>query len=1094
MADLNFPLNPQVGDTYSIGNRTWVWNGSGWALQSGIISTNPFIVVSAQVTTTTNSTSTTSGALIVAGGAGFGGDIYSRNIYGANIYSNGNQVITTATLAGYGVSELFAGTDTAVSANIGSIVVWNTSTLQSVTNRGAITTNAVSIKNTTTATSTNTGALTVVGGVGIGEKLVTGGDATIGFSKTNWIEVKGAASGATSIVGTGTDFNVNIDIVTKGNGKTTVQSTLASATTSNNALYVMGGVGIDKTLYASEIYDNSKRVLTSVSPVAGAGISITAVSTSGPNTTFTINGIGVNTLSGTTYIGVSTASGAVSITNLGVQTLTAGTDTAVSGSTGTITVWNTSTLQSVTNRGSVTNNAISITNASGSISTASGALQVAGGAGIGQNLYVGGLLNVKGPATFSDQVVFNGTATFIYSTNTYYTDNLIELHTTSTGVTTEWTFDDGQDIGLRFHYFNRTLATGTNAALVLSADEQYLEWFSSGAETGGVFTGTAVHGTFKTANVILNGTATNNNNSTTGALQVAGGVGIGSDLWVGGISGTASSTAVNQQAFIVNANGLGVNGDSYINGKVGISGNIVGGANISIAGISTVTGASYLNGAVTANSSLGVAGNFNVTGTTFLSGAATANSTLGVRGDFNVTGTTVLAGLTTVTNLTQSAGTNSGAFQVLGGVGIGGNLNVGGNIFVAGQINATVVGTISTASNLAGGAAGSIPYQTGFGLTSFFGPGTAGDILISTGGAQPKFVNTLTLAGTNVSTDYNTGALVVKGGVGIWGNLNVANTSYVASAQIITTATLNRFITQTNIIASTGTAVNTATGNVTVWSTASLQTVTDFGTTTTNRIVSSNATNSTSTTTGAIQTAGGVGVQKDVWIGGDLNVYGKVYLRGAGVTTLDGNTGTFNYVFINGTGTGLTVANNVTVGGIVTATSFVATGGISTVSGVLRVTNTIESTSTTTGALVVSGGTGIGGNLNVAGTATVAGSLEVGPVSQMNSDISAVVSTTATIALDTFAATAYRTAKYLVQAVDTGFTPNKVHVAELVVFHDNNGASTIPYLVTYGIGNNAGVLGTWDVVYSGGNIVLQFTPNYTPTALTVKSVRTSITT
>jgi hypothetical protein len=61
MADLNFPQNPAPGDTYSIGTRTWIWNGSGWALQSGIVSTNPFIVVSAQVTTTTNSTIEISG-------------------------------------------------------------------------------------------------------------------------------------------------------------------------------------------------------------------------------------------------------------------------------------------------------------------------------------------------------------------------------------------------------------------------------------------------------------------------------------------------------------------------------------------------------------------------------------------------------------------------------------------------------------------------------------------------------------------------------------------------------------------------------------------------------------------------------------------------------------------------------------------------------------------------------------------------------------------------------------------------------------------------------------------------------------------------
>ena len=82
MADLNFPTNPTIGQTYSIGSRTWVWNGTAWQLQSGIVSTNPFIVVSAEVTTSTQSTGTTSGALIVAGGVGIGGDV---NV-GGNIY------------------------------------------------------------------------------------------------------------------------------------------------------------------------------------------------------------------------------------------------------------------------------------------------------------------------------------------------------------------------------------------------------------------------------------------------------------------------------------------------------------------------------------------------------------------------------------------------------------------------------------------------------------------------------------------------------------------------------------------------------------------------------------------------------------------------------------------------------------------------------------------------------------------------------------------------------------------------------------------------------------------------------------------------
>ena len=32
---MNFPASPTVGDTYTLGSKTWVWNGSAWDLQSG---------------------------------------------------------------------------------------------------------------------------------------------------------------------------------------------------------------------------------------------------------------------------------------------------------------------------------------------------------------------------------------------------------------------------------------------------------------------------------------------------------------------------------------------------------------------------------------------------------------------------------------------------------------------------------------------------------------------------------------------------------------------------------------------------------------------------------------------------------------------------------------------------------------------------------------------------------------------------------------------------------------------------------------------------------------------------------------------------
>jgi hypothetical protein len=1185
MADLNFPQNPNPGDTYSIGSRTWIWNGSGWALQSGIVSTNPFIVVSAQVTTTTNSTSTNSGALIIAGGGGFGGDIWA-----ADIYSNGEQVVTTGTIGSFGVSAVQAGTDTAV-ANLGGnvVLVWNTSTLETVTSRGNSTTSTIRITNITASTGTDTGALIVAGGLGVG------GNANFG----NNVSAGGQYAG---------NYDSGYVIVTTASG--TLSTSTGLQFTGTDSRLTVGG----------SIFENTLRVLTSVTPIAGTAISVTSVSTAGGNTAFTINNtgvtsaagttylgvsastgdisftnLGVQTISGTTYLGVSASTGTITVTNLGVQTLTAGTGTAVSASTGTITVTSTDTLQSVTDRGDTTNQRIVITNATGASTTTDGALVVTGGVGIGQNLWVAGTANIVGRTTFSNEVVFNGTATFVLSTNTVYTDNILELHTTSSN--TAWTFDDGKDIGLRFRYFNRTLNTGTNAALVLSNSAQFLEWYGAGAEGENVFSGTQ-YGIFRTGGIRLTSADANIATTSSGALQVQGGVGIGGTQYIGGFGGVGNASTVSQQAFIVAAGGVGVYGASHFANAVGIGGNLtvtgtsvlsgqVSAVSLSVANNFTATGASTLNGAVTANSSLGVQGNFNVTGTSVLTGNVTATNNLSVGGNFDVTGTSVLTGITRITSTVDSASTDSGALIVNGGGGFGGNVNIGGsarvdgNLFVVGTINATVVGSISTATNIQGGAAGAIPVQTAFGATNFINPGAAGTILTSNGtGAIPSYQNTLTLASTVNAISTLTGALITLGGAGIGKDLWVGGDLYVGGQQALTTASVNQFANQTAIFAGTDTAVSTSTGNITIWNTSTLASVTDRGGITPTALVFTNQTQSTSTDTGALVISGGLGIGRSVTVGENLTVFGNINFQGQSGSGINGNTATFGSIVATGTNvTGLFVTGNASVGGNLTATTINVTGRSTlqdttaatltasnitvinnqTVNGTLNVggdfyttgtahligavyagsnvgiqgnlyttgTTTLAGSATAEGSLGVRGnfnvtGTsllvgnshvvgnlGVTGNFNVTGTttlsaitatvvrvtstATLTSDVNIGPSSQYTSYQSTTATTTATISLDSFASTEYRTVKYLVQVADTGVTPNKVHVAEFLVFHDNNGVSTQAYVIQYGIGSNTGELGIWDAVYNAGAITLQFTPNYIPGALTVKTVRTAIT-
>lgn len=115
--------------------------------------------------------------------------IASGSISGLSLYDNGNRVLTniqipngnsitgTVTISGNtatlhlsntGVTGIVAGTDTAINTTTGVVTIYDTSTLESVTQRGAITDQTIKISNMTASTSTLTGALVVTGGIGIG--------------------------------------------------------------------------------------------------------------------------------------------------------------------------------------------------------------------------------------------------------------------------------------------------------------------------------------------------------------------------------------------------------------------------------------------------------------------------------------------------------------------------------------------------------------------------------------------------------------------------------------------------------------------------------------------------------------------------------------------------------------------------------------------------------------------------------------------------------------------------------------------------------------------------------------------------------------
>ena len=531
----------------------------------------------------------------------------------------------------------------------------------------------------------------------------------------------------------------------------------------------------------------------------------------------------------------------------------------------------------------------------------SNSLYTAGGAWVDKSLVV------SGDSIFRGNVTFNGTSTFVYSTQTIYTDNILNLHIPPGGVDSQWTLDDGKDIGFRFHYY--TASTDTNAALVLANDTKYLEWYSSGAEGTSTFAGSS-YGTFKTGSIKLASGTGNAGNTSTGALTVLGGVGVSGGLYVGGtvtatsfvgaFAGTVSGTATSANNLTGGTAGqvpyqTGAGATSFYG--PGTAGQILVSAGTS-APTYTNTASIYVGNTVNAEkwatartvsfSGGDVTGSFNIDGSANVSNVALTIAADSVALGTDTTGNYVATatagtGISVAGSGSETAAitiTNLGVTGLTGGTGIATNgstgsvtltnvgvtsLTAGGGVTVSASTGSITLGfttstLVQTASNIAGGTAGQLHYQSAAGTTAFTGPGTAGQVLVSNGTSAPAYQNTLTLAGTTVSSSTTTGALVVAGGAGIGGDLNVGGT----------------------ITVGTGAAVLGSTGDLTL-------TATGGNVTTTNIVVISNTAGVTSAATGALRVAGGVGVGGGVFVGGTVTATSFV---GAFAGTVSGNADT----------------------------------------------------------------------------------------------------------------------------------------------------------------------------------------------------------
>jgi hypothetical protein len=882
-----------------------------------------------------------------------------------------------------------------------------------------------------------------------------------------------------------------------------------------------------------------------------------------------VEGTGIATTSTSTIGGLSLAGGMSVAKNI------------IVGSTATI--WGNSTLQGTLTVAGQTNLNANTAAAAGGV----GALVVAGGTYVGNNLYIAGTqtstantntnsfytaggIGVAKDGTFGGSVVITGnlsvlgTQTIVNSTATAIEAPVIDLGTNANDA--PLVGNDGYNKGLVIHYYDTQdnhMFVGRNNVSGNLVIRHNIDPGYNGAIPNADYTVNGSYASLDLLNLYAHGTV-DSQSTITGALQVAGGAGIGLSVYVGN-----TLTAATLYGRDLNAGQIvyaGVGGQLYssnvlnYNTTTGIltglittatnASNILGG---SLGNVLYQTGTNQTG--FVPNGTLGQVLLFDGTkpywGTPsgLTAGSATTSTNLagGTTGEIPYQTSPGQTGFSSnliwqnssntldstniwVTGNTNSTGTTTGALRVVGGAGIGGDLWVGGNVNIAGQLFFNGVGADQISSTTATFVNVAIT-GTGIALTvtnSVFVGGT----LYAIGESVLQGVTATVVTATSLTVGGN----ITVTGEGVFNGLT-ATVFTATSANIIGNETVSGNLSVTGLSTLGGLS-------------AGLSTITSI-------LVTGTAT-SVSAITGAIQVAGGVGIAKDLYVGGtanianitaavvtatlltattetvnylkvvnsatiqsltaaditatNVNVTGSLTVGGSQFTATGGftSTGTSNFSNLTAsvaTVTNLTVTNDETVGnnlnvsGLFTATTATVTGPLTansitvsttaTVNGKLVVTDSTNAIATNIGSITTLGGIGVtkdifvGGTINVGGisTGTVVPAIYSNDI-LLASYTSSVISGTSPQNLDTYSATTYRTARYLVQIVDG----SNIHISEIVLFHDG----TYVYKNEYGISTNNGELGTFDAALAANTITLNFTPN-NATAMTIKVVRLGIT-
>jgi hypothetical protein len=391
------------------------------------------------------------------------------------------------------------------------------------------------------------------------------------------------------------------------------------------------------------------------------------------------------------------------------------------------------------------------TNSTNATSTSDGAVRIQGGASVSKDLYVGGNL---------------------YAANIIgVTANVITVQDPLLFLAPDYTFPYNYDIGFYSAFTGNGLTTAGNVLqhTAVVRNEQTNTWtFASNLQLPGgghvVFDNNTVYDPIKAGNLELTVT-TAATSATTGALIVAGGAGIGGNIFH---TGTQLQTSASNYIFATTPTTV----DAFkaaTDLEIGAT-----------SGTFTINNPTVVGSQTTLTL-------FNTVADTINFGRA-ANITLGINA-----GTTTVQGNLTIQSVRKSTVYNDGALTISGGLGVDGNIFINDRYLDTAQSSALVFNTPTTIDAFKAGTDIEIGATSGTVLIN--NPTVVGSqatqALYDTVTATLNFARaanitmghtdgTTTLQGNanirSITTSINsaTGALKVMGGVGVRGNLNIA--------------------------------------------------------------------------------------------------------------------------------------------------------------------------------------------------------------------------------------------------------------------------------------------------------------------------------